>query len=95
MVAWLYRPRAGEVAAFERVYGSDGPWAALFGRGDGYLGTELYRGDNAYLVLDRWDSSDAHEHFQRTFGAEYSELSARSKPLHRKETKLGAFVRVR
>jgi len=94
-VAWLYRPRPAELDEFERVYGSDGPWAELFGRSGGYLGTELYRDGDAYLVLDRWDSQGAHERFQRTFGAEYGDLSARSERLHRAETKLGAFVRVR
>ncbi len=94
VVTWLYRPRPGEVDEFERVYGSDGPWAELFGRSPGYLGTELYRDGDAYLVLDCWDSRDAHDRFQRTFDAEYGVLSTRSERLHEEETKLGAFVRV-
>ena len=95
VVAWLYRPRPDVVGEFERAYGSDGPWAELFARGGGYLGTELYVDGDTYLVLDRWDSRDDHDRFQRTFGAEYSDLSERSERLHREEKRLGSFGRVR
>jgi len=94
VVAWLYRPRPGVVGEFERAYGSDGPWGELFARAGGYLGTELYVDGDTYLVLDRWDSQDAHDRFEQTFGAEYGELSERSERLHQEETRLGSFGRV-
>jgi hypothetical protein len=95
VVAWLYRPRPDAVDEFERVYRSDGPWAELFAHSGEYLGTELFRDGDAYLVLDRWRSPEAHDRFQREFGEEYGALSARSERFHREETKLGAFVAVR
>jgi hypothetical protein len=95
VVAWLYRPRPDVVAEFERAYGSDGPWAELFGHSSEYLGTDLYRDGDAYLVLDRWRSEDGHASFQQAFRDAYGALSARTEVLHREETKLGAFVPVR
>lgn len=94
-MAWLYRPRPDAVDEFERAYRSDGPWAVLFARNAEYLGSELYRNGDAYLVLDRWRSPDAHERFHQDFAEEYGDLSARSERLHQEETKLGAFVAVR
>jgi heme-degrading monooxygenase HmoA len=91
VVAWLYRPRPERRAEFERVYGPDGAWAALFRRGEGYLGTELFGDGESYLVLDRWGSRDAHDRFGRAFEAEYAALSAESERLYIEETRLGAF----
>jgi heme-degrading monooxygenase HmoA len=94
VVAWLYRTRPEQRAEFERAYGPDGVWAALFRRGEGYLGTELFRAVETYLVLDRWASEGEHEQFARGFGGEYEALSAQSEGLYDEETRLGAFVRV-
>jgi heme-degrading monooxygenase HmoA len=94
VVAWLYRPRPHAVDEFERAYGSEGPWAELFRRNTEYLGTELYRDGDTYLVLDRWRSQDGLDRFQQAFGGEYAALSADTEGLYREETKLGAFVRV-
>jgi len=52
-----------EAAEFERVYGTEGEWAAFFRQGRGYIGTELLRDVEApsrYLVIDRWESADAY-----------------------------------
>jgi Antibiotic biosynthesis monooxygenase len=94
VVAWLYRTRPGQRAEFERAYGPDGVWAVLFRRGEGHLGTELFRDDETYLVLDRWASRDEHERFGLVFGGEYEALSAESEGLYHEETRLGAFARV-
>jgi heme-degrading monooxygenase HmoA len=94
VVAWLYRAWPDRRAEFERVYGPDGTWAGLFRRGKGYLGTELYRGGDAYLVLDRWRSEGEHARFEQAFADEYALLSTESEGLYREETRLGAFGRV-
>ena len=54
VVLWRFRPRVGQESEFERAYGPSGEWALLFGRGDGYLGTELLRrseDSREYLIL--------------------------------------------
>jgi hypothetical protein len=44
VILWRFRPVEGRESEFERAYGPSGEWALLFGRDDGYLGTELLRG---------------------------------------------------
>jgi heme-degrading monooxygenase HmoA len=66
IILWRFRPAVGREGEFERAYGPSGPWARLFGREDGYLGTELLlrRSEDEsgkYLTLDRWVSrGDGH-----------------------------------
>jgi heme-degrading monooxygenase HmoA len=94
VVAWLYRARPERREDFERVYGPEGVWARLFARSDGFLGTELRRDGDRYLVLDQWRSAEAYERFGRVFESEYAALSAETRPLYLEETRLGAFGRL-
>ena len=66
--------------AFEHAYGPEGEWAQFFRSGRGYVGTELLRDvgePDRYLVIDRWESSEAYnafvaEHRTSTCGASTS-----------------------
>ena len=91
VVAWLYRARPERREDFEHAYGPDGVWARLFAGSDGFLGTELRRDRDRYLVLDRWRSAEAYERFGRVFESEYAALSAETRQLYLEETRLGAF----
>ena len=81
VLVWRYRvPRETE-AAFLESYAADGAWARLFRRADGYLGTELLRGDAEpdgtsvdFVTLDRWESRQRHADFLARFGAAYRRL---------------------
>ena len=42
-IMWRFTVKAARRADFERHYGADGTWAALFRQGAGYLGTTLLR----------------------------------------------------
>jgi heme-degrading monooxygenase HmoA len=69
-----FRPVEGRESDFERAYGPSGEWALLFGRDDGYLGTELLRrseDSREYLTLDRWVSRAAYETFYSRFSSVY------------------------
>jgi heme-degrading monooxygenase HmoA len=79
-------------ADFELVYGPDGTWAQLFARDRDFLGTELLREADRYLVLDRWRSADAYARFGQAFASEYEALSAETEALYLEETRLGAFA---
>ena len=46
IIIWQYDIVPSARDEFERIYRSDGDWAALFRAGEGYLGTQLLR--------DRW-----------------------------------------
>jgi heme-degrading monooxygenase HmoA len=94
VVLWRFRPLVGRESEFERAYGPSGQWAQLFGRGDGYLGTELLRrfdDPGEYLALDRWASRAAYEAFRARWSDEYRRLDHWLEELTEEETPLGAF----
>jgi heme-degrading monooxygenase HmoA len=96
VVLWRFRPVVGREGEFERAYGPSGEWARLFGRDDGYLGTELLLrrsedGSREYLTLDRWVSRAAYEAFRARRSGEYRRLDSRLEGLTEEETLLGAF----
>ena len=82
---------------FERHYGPRGSWAALFGRADGFAGTQLLRDEAApgrYLTVDRWRSEAAYRAFRTDFAAEYAALDRECEALTRDECALGSFTEV-
>jgi heme-degrading monooxygenase HmoA len=96
VILWQFRPAVGRESEFERAYGPSGGWARLFGREDGYLGTELLLrrsedGSREYLTLDRWASRGAYEAFRDHRSGEYGRLDRRLEGLTEEEALLGAF----
>ena len=96
IILWRFRPAVGREGEFERAYGPSGPWARLFGREGGYLGTELLlrRSEDEsgeYLTLDRWVSRGAYEDFLAHRSGEYRRLDRRMEGLTEEETLVGAF----
>jgi heme-degrading monooxygenase HmoA len=96
VILWRFRAAVGREGEFERAYGPSGEWARLFGREEGYLGTELLlrRSDGEsreYLTLDRWVSHAAYEAFRARRSGEYRRLDRRMEGLSEEETLLGAF----
>jgi heme-degrading monooxygenase HmoA len=74
VILWRFRALEGQESEFERAYSPSGEWALLFGRGDGYLGTELLRRSEdprEYLTLDRWVSRAAYKTFHSRFSSVY------------------------
>src|SRR3712207_597775 len=95
VAVFVYEVDPDGAVAFEAAYGPDGRWPALFARSPGYLGTELLRdrsNPHRYLILDRWESAGAAEHFHATHGRDYAALSDAHAHPHRTETLLGTFV---
>ena len=95
VIVWEFLPKAGREREFEAAYGPDGDWARFFGRGPGYLGTELQRDvqhPRRYLTLDRWESRKAYEAFRAAHAAAYEALDRRFEALTESETPLGSFV---
>jgi heme-degrading monooxygenase HmoA len=83
-----------EAAEFERVYGTEGEWAAFFRQGRGYIGTELLRDVEApsrYLVIDRWESADAYNAFIAAHREEYMERVDATRFHYDSELRLGTF----
>jgi heme-degrading monooxygenase HmoA len=94
VVVWRYRVPVERRADFERAYGPAGPWVALFGSAEGYLGTTLLRAleeADTYLTIDRWRSPESFERFREQFAAAYEALDRELEGLGLEEMRLGAF----
>lgn len=81
---WRFVVRPDAVAEFERRYGPDGDWAALFRKAEGYAGTELLRNvasANEFVTIDRWVDEAAYLRFLEGFAAEYAALDAKCEAL--------------
>lgn len=97
LVVWEFRARHGAETRFEEVYGPRGPWARLFTRGEGFVGTELNRDlkdSGRYLTLDFWKSREAYEVFREKHAAEYAAIDRECEALTAQEKPLGAFERI-
>lgn len=92
-ILWSYEVAAAQIEDFESGYAPDGDWARLFGRAQGYRGTELLRASPGhYVTIDRWRSEADFEAFQREFGEAYRELDARCEGWTLSEQLIGRFT---
>ena len=95
-ILWRYQVRPEALAAFDRAYGPDGDWALLFGRAEGYLGTELYRGPGgARLTIDRWRGEADFDAFMSAHRVDYEALDRATEGWTLEERRLGAWQAVR
>jgi heme-degrading monooxygenase HmoA len=92
LIVWRFAVRPEHRSAFEQAYGPTGDWATLFGRGAGYVGTELVAlsDPGSYLTLDRWESAAAFAQFEHAWSQGYAELDQRLALLTDEETFIGA-----
>lgn len=96
-VVWEFHVPADNREAFERAYGSEGPWVDLFEEAEGFLGTWLLRDKEhagKYLSHDRWVSRDAYEEFKRRFADRYQIMDDEMDGLATRETYIGTFDEV-
>lgn len=86
VTVWKFVVRSENAAEFERHYGSDGSWVALFRKAPGYIRTELYKGEpGEYLTLDFWENAQTYLEFKAARGAEYAELDSQLETLTERE----------
>jgi heme-degrading monooxygenase HmoA len=95
IAVFLYELEPAAAERFSAAYGPDGESARFFARGDGYLGTELWRSSMSgeYLVVDRWTSEAAYQTFLRAHEADYRRRSEKSEELYVRERPIGRFER--
>jgi heme-degrading monooxygenase HmoA len=94
-IVWQFDVKPGAEPEFEKVYGPKGDWARLFGRAEGYIGTELLRDTqhaHRYLTIDRWRSLEDFVHFRQAHGAEYADLDRRCEAWNANETAVGNWI---
>lgn len=96
-VVWEFHVPEANRPAFERAYGSEGPWVDLFAEAEGFLGTWLLRDKEhpgKYLSHDRWQSREAYEEFKRRFAERYQAMDDEMDGLATRENYVGTFDEV-
>ena len=91
---WEFLVRPERAEAFERAYGPQGEWVALFKRSPGYISTLLLKDkarQDRYLTIDRWRSEDDCQQFRARYEAEYRALDQGFEGLTQQEQLLGCF----
>jgi len=94
-IVWEFTVRAERILEFVSAYGSDGEWARLFSRAEGFHGAELLCAaddPHRFLTVDRWESTTRYSEFHEQFGAEYRALDARLAGVTLSEKKVGTFT---
>jgi quinol monooxygenase YgiN len=94
---WEYTVLPERVVDFERAYGPDGAWVALFKRANGYIRTELYQDrhiSNRYLTIDCWESKEAWQAFRTVLSAEFEAIDAQCEGFTLEEREIGQLTPV-
>jgi heme-degrading monooxygenase HmoA len=97
VIALVFRYEVRDPEAFERAYGPEGEWAQFFRQGRGYIGTELLHDVDErerYLVIDRWESSDAYNAFLTEHNDEYMRRADEAHFHYVQELRFGTFENV-
>jgi heme-degrading monooxygenase HmoA len=97
VVLWEFEVKPGCENRFERVYGVNGEWAALFRSDAFYRETRLLRDASralVYVTMDAWDSREAFDEFLRARKEEYKTLDAACEGLTAMERRIGAYEEI-
>ena len=87
-----YEVLAGFVQQFTRAFGSEGCWAALFSKSDGFWGRQLLEGtDGTYLTIDQWRSECEFANFMGSHKEENEALSRMTEGWVLEEGLIGRF----
>lgn len=94
VILWEFTVKPEKQQAFLHAYGPEGDWVRLFGRAEGYRGTELLQSEapNTFVTIDRWEQAADFEHFKDRFKTEYQQLDTRFEQLTVAERKLGTYT---
>ena len=94
-IVWEFIVKEEAVSAFQRAYGPDGEWAALFRQHPGYEGTTLLQDTTVrerFLTIDRWQNESLFAQMHHTSRQEYSRLDAMFGELTVSERRVGLFL---
>src|SRR5258708_38758351 len=94
VIALVFSYEVRDAEAFERAYGYEGEWAQFFGQGRGYIGTELLRDmeiPGRYLVIGRWESSEAYNAFAAQHREQYMRRVDDTRFFYEQELRIGTF----
>ena len=94
VILWKFAVKEGQETDFERVYGPEGDWVRLFGKGQGFVGTELLRSSDQpseFVTADRWRSQGDFEKFRGHNLDAYKAVDEQCADFTHQETLLGMF----
>ena len=94
VVIWEFHVPRSQASRFEEAYGSNGPWARLFGTSPDFVGTDLQcdlSDPLRYWTLDYWTSESMYDEFRSTHAAEYKRIDTQCEELTAGERQLGRF----
>jgi heme-degrading monooxygenase HmoA len=94
-IVWEFIVKDEAVSAFQRAYGPNGEWVALFRQHPGYEGTSLLQDTTTrgrFLTIDRWESEAQFEQMHQASQEDYSRLDVLFGELTISERKVGVFV---
>lgn len=94
LALWEFEVKPGSEELFEKVYGPNGAWAALFVQDSQYRGTRLVKDaarERVYLTLDFWETREAYEKFKKKNAVEYERIDKECEGMTVREKKLGDF----
>lgn len=95
VIVWEFTVPEQHRTAFEKAYGPNGDWAALFRTAPGYIGTELVQDQQTagrYLTIDRWMSLEDFVNFKHASDEAYEAMDRRFEGLTIAEMKIGTFT---
>ena len=93
-IVWEYQVKPDQIEEFEKRYSSDGAWARLFMKTQGFLGTTLIHSTEhpqLYTTIDQWTSMKDYRNFLSTWKEEYEALDRQCESLTEYENCLGTF----
>jgi len=94
-IIWVYQVKPEQISNFEKIYASDGEWAHLFGKSEGYLGTEFLRDEadtHSLITIDRWASIQSFVDFKAKWLTEYEALDAQCKDMTEHKVLIGRYI---
>ena len=98
VIIWKYQVKLERIDEFEHIYRPEGQWEELFKKGNGFIGTELFRDverPQRYITIDRWESVKDYKDFQAQWKEEYKVLDAQCEDLTETESLLGKWETVK
>lgn len=94
-IVWEFIVKDTAVPAFQRAYGPNGEWAAMFRQHPGYGGTSLLQDMTApgrFLTIDLWESEALFDQMHHAVEQEYARLDTLFAELTISERKVGVFA---
>ena len=90
-IIWEMKVKFKEREKFESFYDPKGEWVKFFSKAPGYQGTEVLEsgeGDNAFLVIDEWESEEAFNEYIKSRKADYDMLEEKAKSANRTKKRI-------